>query len=266
MPNDQTAHVRAERAEYRAKAVKLAAIPAYQSVTLTLRERLADSDPIRLGAKAGEYAEQVATRLSTVGDLLEQIREDEQRISQLLCTHTRQLLSNLAAAARASKLPAGLAGMSTKQFLNLRFDNPTEEELESRVTQQVITLLGQAGGDTKSLPSGEKILRQCVHAAVGVKGFRVDVLKPNEHMLEQRVPYRCCTVQRRRETHTCCSWPRLRAHAAAKGQVEAARLELSCWTARSAVLQRTTRRAATRGRAARPSGGATGLEHGALPV
>ncbi len=185
---DELTAAKAERAEYRAKAVKLAAIPAYQSVTLTLRERLADSDPIRLGAKAGEYAEQVATRLSTVGDLLEQIREDEQRISQLLCTHTRQLLSNLAAAARASKLPAGLAGMSTKQFLNLRFDNPTEEELASRVTQQVITLLGQAGGDTKSLPSGEKILRQCVHAAVGVKGFRVDVLKPNEHMLEQRVP------------------------------------------------------------------------------
>ena len=155
---------------------------------MTLRDRLSDSDPIRLGAKAGEYAEQVATRLSTVEDLLKQIRHDEQRISQLVCTHTRQLLSSLAAAARASKLPAGLAGMSAKQFINLRFDNPTEEELESRVAQQVITLLSQAGGDIKSLPSGEKILRQCVHAAVGVRGFRVDVLKPNEHMLEQRVP------------------------------------------------------------------------------
>jgi hypothetical protein len=188
MTRDELTAAKAERAEYRTKAVKLAAIPAYQNITLTLRERLADSDPIRLGAKAGEYAEQVATRLCTVGDLLEQIREDEQRISQLLCSHTRQLLSSLAAAARASKLPAGLADMSAKQFLNLRFDNPTEEELASRVTQQVITLLGQAGGDTKSLPSGEKILRQCVHAAVGVKGFRVDVLKPNEHMLEQRVP------------------------------------------------------------------------------
>ncbi len=185
---DELMAAKNERAEYRAKAVKLAAIPAYQSVTLTLRERLADSDPIRLGAKADEYGEQVATRLSTVEDLLKQIREDEQRIGQLVSTHTRQLLSNLAAAARASKLPAGLADMSAKQFLNLRFENPTEEELSSRVAQQVITLLSQAGGDTKSLPSGEKILRQCVHAAVGVKGFRVDVLKPNEHMLEQRVP------------------------------------------------------------------------------
>jgi hypothetical protein len=31
-------------------------------------------------------------------------------------------------------------------------------------------------------------LRRGVHAAIGVKGFRVEVLKPNEHMLEQRVP------------------------------------------------------------------------------
>jgi hypothetical protein len=150
----------------------------YQSITLTLRERLADSDPIRLGAKSDEYAEQVATRLSTVEDLLKQIRDDEQRIGQLVCTHTRQLLSNLTAAARASKLPDGLADMSAKQFLNLRFDNPTEEELASRVAQQVITLLSQAGGDIKSLPSGEKILRQCVHAAVGVKRFRVHVIRP----------------------------------------------------------------------------------------
>jgi hypothetical protein len=185
---DELLAAKTERAEYRANAVKLAAIPAYQCIMLTLRERLADSDPIRLGAKADEYAEQVATRLSTVEDLLKQIRDDEQRIGQLVCTHTRQLLSNLAGAARASKLPDGLADMSAKQFLNLRFDNPTEEELASRVAQQVITLLSQAGGNIKSLPSGEKILRQCVHAAVGVKGFRVDVLKPNEHMLEQRVP------------------------------------------------------------------------------
>lgn len=185
---DELTAAKTARTEYRAKAVKLTATPAYQIITLTLRERLADSDPIRLGAKANEYTEQVATRLSNVEDLLTQIGEDEKRISQLVSTHTRQLLSNLAAAARASKLPAGLAGMSGKHFINLRFDNPTEEELASRVTQQVITLLGQAGGDIKSLPSGERILRECVHAAVGVKGFRVDVLKPNEHMLEQRVP------------------------------------------------------------------------------
>ena len=71
---DELMAAKNERAEYRAKAVKLAGTPAYQSVTLTLRDRLSDSDPIRLGAKAGEYAEQVATRLSTVEDLLKQIR------------------------------------------------------------------------------------------------------------------------------------------------------------------------------------------------
>jgi hypothetical protein len=112
------------RADYQAKAVKLAAVPAYQRVTLTLRERLADSDPIRLGAKAGQYAEQVATRLATVEDLLTQIGADEQRISQLVSTHTRQLLSSLTAAARASRLPPGLADMSGAPFLSLRFDNP----------------------------------------------------------------------------------------------------------------------------------------------
>jgi hypothetical protein len=179
---------RDQRAEYSRQALKLATAPAYQSLALTLRDRLQDGNADRLGEKAAEYAEQVATRLDHVQSLLVQIGQDEVRVSQLVATHVRQLLSNLQAANRASLLPAGLGELSGKRFINLRFNDPSDEELASRVTESILTMLDAAHGETKSLPSGETVLRRCVHAAAGAKGFRVEVLKPNEHMVEQRVP------------------------------------------------------------------------------
>ena len=127
-------------------------------------------------------------RLAQVADLLEQIGRDEERVTKLVSTHVRQLLSGISGAARASLLPGGLGGMSDKQFITLNFTNPSDDELSSRVGQEVLALLDAARGDSKSLPGGETVLRRAVHAAVGVKGFRANVLKPNEHMLEQRVP------------------------------------------------------------------------------
>lgn len=177
-----------DRQDLQASAVRLANDPQYREVILTLRDRLSDSDPIRLGIHAHEYRTQAETRSRQVSELLEQIAADEERVGQLVATHVRQLISSLSAAARASKLPPHLGAMSGRQFLSIRFDNPTEQELISRVTQHVLTLLNAAGGLRKSLPSGARVLRECVHAAVGVKGFRVDVLKPNEHFLEQKVP------------------------------------------------------------------------------
>jgi hypothetical protein len=177
---------REQRESYTARAVRLGT--GYAGLTLTLRERLTDSDATRLGAKAADYAGEVTTRLAHVEDLLGQIGEDEKRVSSLVSSHVSELLSSLSSAARASKLPAGLGELSGKQFINLRFHNPSDEELLSRVTQEILAMLDSSHGDTKSLPSGQQILRRCVHAAAGVKGFRVEVLKPNEHMLEQRVP------------------------------------------------------------------------------
>ncbi|MGL5850482.1 MAG: hypothetical protein ACRCZD_06810 [Phycicoccus sp.] len=177
-----------QRAQYSSEALKLATNKRYAELPLALRERLADSDPIRLGAKAHEYADEVTTRLAHVVDLLAQIGEDERRISSLVASHVNELLSALQSAARASKLPAGLGELSGHQFISLRLHNPSDEELHSRVTQELLAMLDSAHGETKSLPSGQQILRRGVHAAVGVKGFRVNVLKPNEHMLEQRVP------------------------------------------------------------------------------
>jgi hypothetical protein len=176
-----------ERAGYTTKAVKLSGSPAYTNVTLTLRDRLGDTDEAGLGAKAAAYVAEVDTRMLSIEALLSQISDDERRIADVVGGHVKELLSGLTAAARASVLPEGLGEVSGEQFLQLRHDPVTDEELTSRVTQEITALLSDARGDMKSLPSGQHLLRQCVHAAVGVKGFRVKVLKPNEHMLVQRV-------------------------------------------------------------------------------
>lgn len=182
------ATVREERAVYTAQAWKLASSPAYASVTLTLRHRLGDTHEEGLGAKASGYVAEIDTRTTHVDGLLAQIVDDERRIADVVAGHVKELLGGLVAAARASVLPDGLGELSGEQFLQLRHDPLSDGELHGRVTQEILSLLAGAHGNTKSLPSGQHLLRQCVHAAAGVKGFRVKVLKPNEHLLVQRVP------------------------------------------------------------------------------
>lgn len=167
--------------------LKLAAKRDYQDITLTLRDRLADSDAAGLAGRAHGYEEEVTVRISQVDALLMQTAQDEDRVSKLVSSHVRQLLTGTADAARSSRLPTGLGETSGKQFINLHFTNPSDDELQSRVSQQLLSLLDAAHGQTKSLPSGQSILKNCVHAAVGAKSFRAEILKPNEHMLEQRV-------------------------------------------------------------------------------
>ncbi|MBM9459237.1 hypothetical protein JK386_04930 [Nocardioides sp. zg-536] len=176
------------RAALAAEAFKLASRPAYQRLPLKLKDRLTDSDPAALAQQASTYAAEVAVRLREVEALLDQISGDEQRIAQVVSSHVRQLLKGISAAARASTLPPGLGQLTDQQFINLRFTNPSDEELASRVTQEIVSMLDSTSMEAKNLPTGETILRRCVHAAVGMKGFTVTVLKPNEHMVAQRVP------------------------------------------------------------------------------
>jgi len=180
--------VTAVRAGLALEALHLAASPLYRELSLSLRERLSEGDAAVLGAKAGDYVDEVELRLAQIAALFEQVRADEEHVTTVVGGHVRKLLTAIAGAARASRLPAGLGELSGQQFLNLRFANPSEDELTSRVGQEILSALETAHGDLKSLPSGESLLRRCVHAAVGVKGFRAEVLKPNEHMLEHRVP------------------------------------------------------------------------------
>lgn len=175
------------RADVARLGLQLAGRHRYQELPLAVRDRLADTDVAGLSTRADQYSREVQVRLAQVDELLVQIGQDETRVSQLVAMHVRQILTGLAGAARASVLPPGLGELSGKQFMNLRFANPSEDELSSRVGQEILALLDAARGDAKSLPSGETVLRRCVHAAVGSRGFRAEVLKPNEHMLEQRV-------------------------------------------------------------------------------
>jgi hypothetical protein len=166
----------------------LANKPTYQSLSLSVRERLAEGDPITLGTKAADYASGVEVRLDRLAELLDQVTNDETRVTTVVAGHVRALLSGIAGAARASMLPPGLGEMSGRQFLTIRFTQPTDEELTSRVKQEILALLDRAKGELKSVPGGESVLRAAVHGSVGVAAFKVHVLKPNEHLIAQQVP------------------------------------------------------------------------------
>lgn len=169
-------------------AVRMAGRPAYQNLTLTIRDRLLEGDPLTLGKLSATYTEEVNTRLKQLEDLVTQVEKDKDRVTTVVAARARELLNGIAGAARASVLPADLGEMSGNQFLTIRFDSPTDEELSSRVSQEILSMLDNAGANARNLPTGEETLRKCVHAAVGNRRFTVNVLKPNEHMIAQRVP------------------------------------------------------------------------------
>jgi hypothetical protein len=176
------------RAEAGTAAVRLAADEQYKDLASTLRARFSDSDAASLASRAAALGEQVALRARMIAEQLEVSAKAQDSVTTVVTSHVEQLLSAIEGAARASRIPDGLGEMSGHNFFTIRFEHPDAAELASRVAQKIAEVLDAASGNVAMLPSGEKLLKHCVHAAVGVRGFRAHVLKPNEHMLAQQVP------------------------------------------------------------------------------
>lgn len=176
------------RAEAATAAVRLAADEQYKDLASTLRVRFSDSDAASLASRAAELGAQVTLRARMIAEQLEISLQAQDSVTTVVTSHVEQLLSAIEGAARASRIPDGLGEMSGLNFFSIRFEHPDAAELASRVAQKIAEVLDGANGNVAMLPSGERLLKHCVHAAVGVRGFRAHVLKPNEHMLAQQVP------------------------------------------------------------------------------
>lgn len=169
-----------------ARAMRLAGQDRFQELKLKVRDRMGSDDSVVLAKAATDYAREIQARLTTIADLLEQVESAWQRVTDTTASKVRTLLKGLGDASRASTLPPGLGEMSGNQFLTISYAKPSEEELDGRIGQEIMSLLDRSTG--KTLPSGKSVLRKCVHAAVGNRGFKVNVLKPNEHMTAERRP------------------------------------------------------------------------------
>jgi hypothetical protein len=176
------------RAEAGTAAVRLAADEQYKDLASTLRARFSDSDAASLAARAAVLGEQVELRARMIAEQLAVSAKAQDSVTTVVTSHVEQLLSAIEGAARASRIPDGLGEMSGHNFFTIRFEHPDATELTSRVAQKIAEVLDAASGSVAMLPSGDRLLKHCVHAAVGVRGFRAHVLKPNEHMLAQQVP------------------------------------------------------------------------------
>lgn len=176
-----------DRASWTNEGLRIAVKPVYADLELRILDRLRDGDPEAIGARAESFLTEIGHRVEAVEDLLVQAEADEQRVATVVAGHARQVLNGIAGAARASRLPNGLNEMSGRQFITITFGDPSQDELLGRVSQELSRILLQASGNLKALPSPEALLRKSVHAAVGAKGFKATVLKPNEHMIAHPV-------------------------------------------------------------------------------
>jgi hypothetical protein len=176
-----------DRASWTSEGLRVAGKPVYADLQLRILDRLRDGDAEAIGARAESFVTEIGHRVTALEAMLAQVEADEQRVTTVVAGHVRQLLNGIAGAARASRLPDGLNEISGRQFITITFADPTPDELIGRVSQEISRMLLQANGEVKALPSPEALLRRSVHAAVGAKGFKATVLKPNEHMIAHQV-------------------------------------------------------------------------------
>jgi hypothetical protein len=92
-------------------------------------------------------------------------------------------LGRLRAAQKASRLPDGLGDWSGLEFLRIAFTQPDEAVLTERIGQVVDDASGADGGKRDGL----SLLLAGIHAAVRPKGVRVDMLKPDAVLRDERV-------------------------------------------------------------------------------
>jgi hypothetical protein len=176
------------RADLAAQALRCASSSRYSSLGLQVKARLLEGDAAVLGPAAGALTKEIELRAGVLTQQLSRSEQDARAVTTVLASHVTQILHAVDGAARASRIPPGLGEMSGQQFFTINFEHPDASELASRVGQEIATLLDNANHNVLALPTGEAVLKRCVHAAVGVRSFRAAVLKPNEHLLVQRVP------------------------------------------------------------------------------
>lgn len=155
----------------------------YEKVTSPVRRQMMATSRERLPEFAEEWETNLKPRLRVLSDELEQIERHRAAIITRLGGMVAYALGRLRAAQKASRLPDGLGDWSGLEFLRIAFTQPDEAVLTERIGQVVDDASGADGGKRDGL----SLLLAGIHAAVRPKGVRVDMLKPDAVLRDERV-------------------------------------------------------------------------------
>ena len=161
----------------------------FEKVIAPVRRQMLTTDRERLPDFAAEWETALRPRFRVLTDELEQIERHRDAITERLFGMVKHAFGRLRAAQHASRLPADFGDWSGLEFLRIAF-SPPEEAAMTEILGQVIddTAVASSGKDRDlGKRDGLGILLSGVRACLRSKGVRVDMLKPDAVLRDERV-------------------------------------------------------------------------------
>lgn len=159
----------------------------FEKVAAPVRRQMISTDRERLPGFAADWETALRPRLRVLSDELEQVERHRAMLIERLQGMVRHALGRLRAAQKASKLPADLGDWSGLEFLRISFTPPDDVVLAERLGQVIDEGTTVSAGKEPGKRDGLSLLLSGVRAAVRPKGIRVEMLKPDAVLGDERV-------------------------------------------------------------------------------
>jgi hypothetical protein len=171
------------------RLVRHANATRFEQVRTPARQQIRELPAAALAGHATAWAEAFAPRLRVLTDELTQLERNRDSIVDRLRGLVESSLDTLRSAQRLSRLPEGLGEWSGQEFLRIRFEEPDQATLAGRLGEVVDeTTRAALRKNTDLRRDGMSLLLRGVHAALGQRGVRVEILKPDAVLRAERVP------------------------------------------------------------------------------
>ncbi|MGW1788676.1 hypothetical protein ACWCO0_23965 [Streptomyces tubercidicus] len=179
------------RRKERTEADKLASHAAdhrFAHLELPSKSIILSTPRSELPAMAGSWEKSLRQRLSSLDIDLNSIDRHRRSIVRQLAQQVEDALKTLRRAERLSRLPGGLGDWSGETFLQISFKAPKGDALADRLADIVDEASTEIVAGRVLQRDGTSLLLRGVAAAVGTRGFRVRILKPEAVLRKTRVP------------------------------------------------------------------------------
>lgn len=159
----------------------------FEKVAAPVRRQMISTDRERLPDIAADWETALRPRFRVLSDELEQIERHRAMLIERLQGMIKHALGRLRAAQRASRLPDDLGDWSGLEFLRIAFMPPDDAVLAERLGQVIDEATAASAGKEPGKRDGLSLLLNGVRAALRPKGIRVEMLKPDAVLRDERV-------------------------------------------------------------------------------
>ncbi|MEV7122835.1 hypothetical protein [Kitasatospora griseola] len=160
----------------------------FATLRLPNRSIIVATDPADLPAHAGHWSGLLQQRLRSLETDLDSIDRHRNAIVSQLRQQVEEAIRVVRRAEALSKLPDGLDQWSGRYFLQISFSSAQDEVLTDRLGTVIDEVAGEVVGERPTRRDGIALVLRGVAAAVGASGFKVQILKPDAVLGDQRVP------------------------------------------------------------------------------